>query len=191
MFGVPQKQVAPPTATPQPEPRIEASAAWANACLGNNLSAIILEISLGANTLTFSESCVIAWAGAPHRVTRNGEVLPPRTPITINAGDIIEIAPGMWGNRIAIATVDGWQGRSDSGLSYSGAEAKAVTLPDHRGSLAWLPRRGYVRATVGPETPNDWQPSDFYRVTQEASNQGIRLHGPVPTLPAMILFLVR
>ena len=54
------------------------SAAWANACLGNNLSAIILEISLGANTLTFSEPCAIAWAGAPHRVTRNGEVRPAR-----------------------------------------------------------------------------------------------------------------
>ena len=87
------------------------SAAWANAALGNDLSTNILEISLGANTLHFDQACTIAWAGAPHRVSKNGDTLPARQAIAVGAGETVTITPGVWGNRVAIATVGGWQFR--------------------------------------------------------------------------------
>ena len=163
-------------------PADRTSAAWANATLGNDLQTPVLEISLGANEIHFDRDCAIAWAGAPHEVSVQDRAIRARQATLVRKGERVTIKPGIWGNKIAVSTVGGWQGRCNTGLECSGATAPSVDLPDHKELLTWLPKRGHIRVTAGPECPSDWIPEHPYRTSVHTNNQGIRLIGPVPAL---------
>jgi antagonist of KipI len=180
-------------------PADRTSAAWANATLGNDLQAPIMECTLAANSIVFESDTQIAWAGAPFAVSIDEHTLPPpRQKTAVLAGQTVRLQPGPWGARVYLAVLGGWQtsraaqtnqatptNSADIGSTMTYAtdlNCAPVNLPDHRQLLAWLPRRGHLRVTEAPETPVDWHPTEIFRVSTASNAHGIRFTGPAPEL---------
>ena len=93
---------------PPSGPMDDLSFRLANLAVGNAESATGLEATLTGPTLRFEEASVVAVTGAPVLVTVNGRVAPQWAPITVAAGDVLDVgAVGSIGLRVYIAVAGG------------------------------------------------------------------------------------
>lgn len=84
-------------------PMDEWSHRLANALVGNEVSAAVLECTLGGPRLSFSENTVIALCGARLRVTADGHALPFDCAVLLRRGVVLDVGERFCGARLYIA----------------------------------------------------------------------------------------
>ncbi|MFT4200288.1 5-oxoprolinase/urea amidolyase family protein [Gordonia sp. (in: high G+C Gram-positive bacteria)] len=93
---------------PPSGPMDDLSFRLANLAAGNPETAAGLEATLAGPALRFEEPAVVAVTGAPVRVTVDGRAVPQWMPITVEAGQILDIGPvGSIGMRVYLAVAGG------------------------------------------------------------------------------------
>ena len=174
------------------------SAALANALVGNEEGAAVLELTLQGGVYEAETDLGVALAGAPmqawvERHERGGrQVISIPQSLTIRAGDRLEIGATEVGARTYLAVVGGWLSEVVLGSRSSEARLEAGTLVGSVGGVV-LPRRrpcvrfeiaggaeACLRVTCGPEfnrvVKPEWE-RGTYRVGSKSNRMGVRLEG--------------
>ncbi len=184
--------------------------AIANAALGNPIGQTGIEVSPGGLELLCRKGAVsIALAGGGFVVSLNGRDAGSWQVLTLQAGDLLVLRPGPWGNWCCLAVAGKIQCRTwlNSSSTHGGSglgggnlragQVLAIAAPRTRPAVAipcpvFCRPRQRMHVTLGPqdrlfapETIDALLTSPF-RVTPSFDRMGLRLSGP-PLVPEAAL----
>lgn len=151
---------------PPSGPMDDLSFRLANIAVGNAEGAPGLECTLMGPRLEFDADTVVAVTGAPVTLTVSGRSVPQWVPITLKAGEILDIgAVGFVGMRVYVAVAGGidaelyLESRSTFTLGkFGGKDGRALADGDTLATAATAPS-GVARRILGDEKPaltNNW-----------------------------------
>ncbi|MCZ4549934.1 5-oxoprolinase/urea amidolyase family protein [Gordonia rubripertincta] len=151
---------------PPSGPMDDLSFRLANIAVGNAEGAPGLECTLMGPRLEFDADTVVAVTGAPVTLTVSGRSVPQWVPITVKAGEILDIgAVGFVGMRVYVAVAGGidaelyLESRSTFTLGkFGGKDGRALADGDTLATAATAPS-GVARRILGDEKPaltNNW-----------------------------------
>ncbi|ORM27752.1 5-oxoprolinase/urea amidolyase family protein [Williamsia sp. 1135] len=151
---------------PPSGPMDDLSFRLANIAVGNAEGAPGLECTLVGPQLQFDADTVVAVTGAPVSLTVSGRSVPQWVPITLEAGEILDIgAVGVVGMRVYVAVAGGidaelyLESRSTFTLGkFGGKDGRALTDGDTLATTPTAPA-GVARRILGDEKPaltNNW-----------------------------------
>ena len=86
------------------------AAGWANALLGNDPGAAVLEVAIGGLTLVAEAELTLSLCGADLSASVNGQKLRPWQRFTLQAGDRLAFGMPRCGVRAYLGACGGWQG---------------------------------------------------------------------------------
>jgi urea carboxylase len=138
----------------------------ANIAVGNAEGAPGLECTLMGPRLQFDTDTIVAVTGAPVSMTVSGHSVPQWVPITLKAGEVLDIgAVGFVGMRVYVAVAGGidaelyLESRSTFTLGkFGGKDGRALADGDTLATAATAPS-GVARRILGDEKPaltNNW-----------------------------------
>jgi biotin-dependent carboxylase-like uncharacterized protein len=174
----------------------------ANRLVGNDVSAAVLETTLGGVAFTVSAAMTLAVTGAEADVLVAGRAVSLAEPVPVRAGDLVRVGPARSGVRSYVALAGGIEGpvvlgsRSTDTLAFVGAgvlrEGDVLTVGEavrepsgvDVGAVRRQPHPALLRLHVGPR--DDWfaegtlarLTSAPYTVTGDSNRVGLRLDGP-------------
>ncbi|MDL9936553.1 5-oxoprolinase/urea amidolyase family protein [Gordonia sp. ABSL1-1] len=151
---------------PPSGPMDDLSFRLANAAVGNPDDAAGLEITLAGPALSFAEPAVVAVTGAPVTVRVAGKVVPQWVPVTVNAGETLDIGfVGTLGMRVYVAVAGGIDAPDYLGSRatftmgrFGGRDGRALADGDElttAGSVTGPARR--ILTEEQPALTNAWQ----------------------------------
>ncbi|OZG25857.1 urea amidolyase [Williamsia sp. 1138] len=151
---------------PPSGPMDDLSFRLANIAVGNAEGAPGLECTLMGPQLQFDTDTIVAVTGAPVTLTVSGQAVPQWVPITLKAGEILDIgAVGFVGMRVYVAVAGGidaelyLESRSTFTLGkFGGKDGRALADGDTLATAATAPS-GVARRILGDEKPaltNNW-----------------------------------
>ncbi|MBA4021804.1 MAG: urea amidolyase [Gordonia sp.] len=151
---------------PPSGPMDDLSFRLANIAVGNAEGAPGLECTLMGPQLQFDTDTIVAVTGAPVSMTVSGQAVPQWVPITLKAGEILDIgAVGFVGMRVYVAVAGGidaelyLESRSTFTLGkFGGKDGRALADGDTLATAATAPS-GVARRILGDEKPaltNNW-----------------------------------
>ena len=150
-----------------------------------------LEFTLLPPKISVDQDCYAVVGGAPSTVTINGEPAPMWQVIMLPAGAEVKIRLGYHGCRVYLCIAGGGlQAGSEKNQFMPVGDPCAATIgrqrKETRTAQLWTPRRGYVRATLGPEFDSSYaaQLKQAWRVGARSSGMGVRLEGEPLALPS-------
>lgn len=85
------------------------SASLANALLGNELAAPVIEMHFPASAFLFDGPCVVCLTGADFTPTVNGVSVPHHQPLFINGGAVLKFDAPKTGTRCYLALLNEWR----------------------------------------------------------------------------------
>ncbi|AZG48219.1 5-oxoprolinase/urea amidolyase family protein [Gordonia insulae] len=151
---------------PPSGPMDDLSFRLANKAVGNPAHAAGLEATMMGPSLRFDEPSVVAVTGAPATVTVSGKTVPQWVPITVGAGDTLDVAAAAdFGMRIYIAVSGGIEAEDYLGSRstftmgrFGGHGGRKLTDGDQLATAG--ERAGTPRRILGDEQPaftSAWQ----------------------------------
>ncbi|PYE18079.1 urea carboxylase [Williamsia limnetica] len=151
---------------PPSGPMDDLSFRLANIAVGNAEGAPGLECTLMGPRLQFDTDTIVAVTGAPVSMTVSGHSVPQWIPITLKAGEVLDIgAVGFVGMRVYVAVAGGidaelyLESRSTFTLGkFGGKDGRALADGDTLATAATAPS-GVARRILGDEKPaltNNW-----------------------------------
>ena len=177
----------------------------ANRLVGNAEGAPALETTFGGLVLSFTEAATVAVAGAPAPLCVDGRAHASCTPVTVRAGQVLELGMPARGVRTYLALRGGVACELVLGSAATDLLSRLGPAPlrvgdtvdlgrpagpmpgvDHA-AVAPLPDEVVLRAVPGPRA--DWFTADSltrlgraaYEVTAASDRIGLRLEGPALT----------
>jgi biotin-dependent carboxylase-like uncharacterized protein len=136
------------------------SMGWANWLLGNGLDAAVVEVGLGAFSLTCRQDGTLAIAGADLGATLDGQPLPAWGAFRVRSGQRLAFAHPRQGARAYLAAPGGFQGERQLGslatvareeLGGLHADGKALAVGDQ---LHWQGEARQIREMPRTRTPD-------------------------------------
>ncbi|MCR8895742.1 5-oxoprolinase/urea amidolyase family protein [Gordonia sp. GONU] len=151
---------------PPSGPMDDLSFRLANLAVGNPEAAAGLEITLMGPALRFEAESVVAVTGAPVAVTLNGRPVPQWVPLSVGAGDVLDVGTvGSLGMRAYIAVSGGFDAEDYLGSRstftmgrFGGLDGRPLAAGDQLALLGGP--TGPARRILGDEQPaltNTWQ----------------------------------
>lgn len=180
----------------------------ANLLVGNLEGAGALEVTLRGPSLRFQADGVVALAGAPGPLTLDGVPAPFCAPLTVRAGQLLQLGALQSGARAYLAVRGGLRAwdvlgsrATDLRGAFGGFEGRALRRGDAlsveaSGARPAVPRLRVapelvanaapvtvLRALAGPEESDlDWTAHEW-TVGPASDRMGLRLHGPLLRAP--------
>ena len=177
----------------------------ANRLSGNDVSAAVLEATLGGVSFTVSDTTTVAVTGAEAVVTVDGRAVPWAEPVAVRAGQQVRVGRATRGVRSYVAVAGGLEApvvlgsRSTDTLAYVGpgvlrdgdrvplGAPVGVPAAVDVGGVRRFPPPVALRVHVGPRA--DWFDEEAlatltstpYTVTDHSNRVGLRLDGPALT----------
>jgi biotin-dependent carboxylase-like uncharacterized protein len=180
------------------------SASLANAILGKDLLAPVIEVHFPGPVIEITSACILAITGAELGAVIDDEELPLCQPVLVRPGSFLRFRKPVSGARGYIGVYPGmilkkWLGSVSTNLRITGGNAFQPgniieTIPLSTGKtgfqiLPWhsrqVPGKGKIRILRGPEwffmdekAHHDLL-SEYFAITQLSDRMGFRLNGPV------------